>query len=189
MKKLISAVLLCSLCVGAHAQNTASTFGKNDNVLGLGVGVGGVYGFSDHSYQTPVIGLNFDHAITELDMGGVIGVGGFIGYKGYGYDIDFSNNKYYDKWSITIIGARGTFHYDLLQVENLDTYGGAMIAFHILNNRNNLPNGFAYNRSYSSALYASLFAGAKYYFSDQVATYMELGYGVSWATFGLAYKF
>jgi hypothetical protein len=64
-----------------------------------------------------------------------------------------------------------------------------MLAFHILNSKNNLPNGYQYSRNYSSALYASLFAGMKYYFTDNVGAFLELGYGVSWATVGASFKF
>ena len=162
---------------------------EGDNVLGIGIGLGGVYGFSGYNSQTPAFGIHYDHGFRELSMGAVIGLGGYLGYKSYAYDIGINNNNYYDKWSITILGARGTFHYDLFKVKNLDTYGGLMLAFHIVNSTNNLPNGYAYNRNYSSALYASLLAGAKYHFTDRFAGFLEAGYGVSWLTVGGAVKF
>ena len=189
MKHKLAIIALLLFTTSSFAQNTSDTFGEGDNVIGLGLGVGGVYGLSGFATQTPAFGIHFDHGFKELSMGGVIGLGGYVGHKGFDYDIVLPNGKYYDKWSITILGARGSFHYDLLKVENLDTYGGAMLAFHILNSKNNLPNGYPYSRNYSSDLYASLFAGMKYYFTDNVGAFLELGYGVSWATVGASFKF
>lgn len=188
MKKPVIFLLALLISIPTFGQNTADTFDEGDGVLAIGLGVGGVFGFSGFDSQTPAFGLHYDHGVKALDMGAVIGVGGYLGYKGYGYDVVYRNGKYYDKWGVTIIGARGSFHYDLLQVKNLDTYGGAMLAFHILNRRENFPNGYPYDRTYSSALYASLFAGSKYYFNDRVSAFLELGYGVSWATVGAAFK-
>jgi hypothetical protein len=187
MKKIILIlVTIVSLTGFLNAQDTQATFAKGDNVIGAGFGIGGVYGFSSYNTQTPVFGAQYDRGIVELGMGGVIGVGGFIGYKNYVY----KNNNYKDKWGITIIGARGTFHYDLFKVKNLDTYAGTMIAFHILSNTNNYPDYLdPYKRTYNNAAYASLFAGAKYYFAPKVAGYAEVGYGVAWLTMGIAFKF
>jgi len=199
MKKIFI-LLLFSAAVqsSAIAQNTSDTFGEGDNVLGIGVGLGGVYGFSGYTTQTPAFGLHFDHGFRELDMGAVIGLGGYLGYKSYSYERSFpylappNNNKVYrDRWSILVLGARGTFHYDLLRVPDLDTYGGLMLAFHVVNSRiDSYPSGLNYTaKTYSSALYASLFAGAKYHFTPGFAGFMELGYGVSWLTVGGAFKF
>jgi hypothetical protein len=186
MKKIILILIMSVFVIGfTNAQNTQETFAKGDNVIGVGFGIGGVYGFNSYDTQTPVFGAQYDRGIVELGMGGVIGVGGFIGYKNYVY----KNNNYKDKWGITIIGARGTFHYDLFKVKNLDTYAGTMIAFHILSNTNNIPAQLDPDRSYSNAAYASLFAGAKYYFAPKVAVYAEVGYGVAWLTMGIAFKF
>ncbi len=188
MKNLLALLSTFLFALPSIGQNTEDTFAEGDGVLAIGVGVGGVFGFSGYDYQSPAFGIHYDHGIKALDMGAVIGVGGYLGYKGYGYDVNYRNGKYYDKWGVTILGARGSFHYDLLRVKNLDTYGGAMLAFHILNRRENFPNGYPYERTYSSALYASLYAGSKYYFNDRVSAFLELGYGVSWATVGAAFK-
>jgi hypothetical protein len=66
-----------------------------------------------------------------------------------------------------------------------------MIAFHALSHSDNYPDNYPYynRRSYGSAAYASLFAGGKYYFTPHVAAYAEAGYGVSWITMGIAFKF
>ena len=192
MKKLITTILAFTFAsLHLNAQQTSTTFAKNDNVLGVGFGIGGVYGISGFSSQSPTFGMQYDRGIVELGMGGVIGVGGFVGYKSIVDKKDYFGNTYKDKWNIIIIGVRGTFHYDLFEVENLDTYGGTMIAFHVMNHKQDYPNNlYIYdNDTHSSAAYASIFAGAKYYFTPQVSAFAELGYGVSWLTLGAALKF
>lgn len=192
MKKITTLVFtLLIVSNNLFAQNTTETFAKNDNVIGIGAGIGGVYGFSNYSSQSPIFGVQYDRGIIELGMGGVIGVGGFVGYKSIVNKFDLADGTYKDRWSILVIGARGTFHYDLFKVENLDTYGGTMIAFHSVSYKKDYPNNYYDYRgkSHGSAAYASLFAGAKYYFAPQVSAYAEVGYGVSWLTMGVAFKF
>ena len=183
MKKIfLVAFLVSAFQMPVFAQNSA--FNKNDNTIGLGFGIGGVYGFKSYSSQSPVFGLQYDRGIVPLKFGAVIGVGGFLGYKSvvYKYNNAYLKDKY--KYSIIVIGARGTFHYnEYHSVEKLDTYGGMMIAFHIVNEPENavVKEG--------SAAYASIYAGAKYYFTDSFGAFGEVGYGVSWLTLGLNFKF
>lgn len=181
------AFLLSGISVNAQTTNT---FAKKDNVLGIGFGIGGVYGISGFSSQSPTFGMQYDRGIVELGMGGVIGVGGFVGYKRFVDKIELPADTYKQKWDIIIIGARGTFHYDLFKVEKLDTYGGVMIAYHIVNEKQDFPDNYINNiASFSNAAYASIYAGAKYYFVPQVSAFAEFGYGVSWLTLGAAFKF
>ncbi len=195
MKKIflvVSAFMIAGTSL--YAQNTTETFAKKDNVLGFGFGIGGVYGITSVSSQSPVFGVQYDRGIIELGFGGVIGVGGFMGYKSIVDKYDDFTGTYKDKYSILIFGARGTFHYDLFRVKNLDTYAGSMIAFHSVGHKRDYPNNYpSYygpgRKSPGSAAYASIFAGAKYYFAPQVAAYAEVGYGVSWLTMGIAFKF
>jgi hypothetical protein len=191
MKKVIC-ILFSVLCINvANAQETNKTFAKGDNVIGLGFGIGGVYGFSNYDVQTPVFGAQYDRGIVEFGFGGVLGVGGFFGYKSYASKYDLPNGKdVKDRYNIVIIGARGTMHYDLFKVENLDTYGGVMIAFHAVNQKTDVPDGFPdYDSNHNSAAYASIYAGAKYYFTPKFGAFAEVGYGVSWLTMGVAFKF
>lgn len=190
MKKIVLVLSVMMLCAGQiNAQETSSTFAKGDNVIGVGFGIGGVYGFSSYDVQTPVFGAQYDRGIVEFGFGGVLGVGGFVGYKGYASKYEIGNQDFKDRYNIFIIGARGTLHYDLFKVKNLDTYAGTMIAFHAVNQKTDLPDNWDYNSTHSSAAYASIFAGAKYYFTPSFGAFAEVGYGVSWLTMGLAFKF
>lgn len=183
MKKILFVLLMLPLMV--RAQNTTETFAKNDNAVGLGFGIGGAYTIGTYSTQSPVFGLQYDRGIMEFDFGGVVGAGGFIGYKNFVH-------KWYDqkvRYNILIFGARGSFHYDLLNVDNLDTYAGLMVAFHSIDADYD-DNYYTNNRyKYRSTVNASVFAGAKYYFAPFVGAYLEAGYDVAWLTMGIAFKF
>lgn len=184
MKKLV--LIAFTLFTGILQLNGQDgTFSKGTSNIGVGFGLGGAYGLNSFSTTTPAFGAHFDHGIVDLDGGGTIGVGGYVGYKGFVYKID----KYRQKWNYFMVGARGTFHYDVFEVEELDTYAGIMLAYYVLNYSDDIPNNVLVNTNYSSSAYASVFAGAKYYFTPEVAAFGEVGYGVSWLTLGAAFKF
>ena len=185
---LIAVVLLAS---NVQGQKTSETFGVKDNIIAAGFGVGGVYGFNDYSSQTPVFGAYYERAVYEFGFGGVIGAGGYMGYKGYVSKYDYLYEDWKVRSAIFILGARGTFHYDLFKVDKLDTYGAVMITYNIVNQSDNIPDAYDHNYDYNhgNAAYASLHGGARYYFSDQFAAYAELGYGVYWFGTGVSIKF
>jgi hypothetical protein len=195
MKKILLSILLgyCLSATVSFAQNTTETFANKDNVVGAGFGIGGVYGFSDYSAQTPVFGAFYERGIYEFGFGGVIGVGGYMGYKGYVSKINYSSNEDWKVRSrIFILGARGTFHYDLFKVDKLDTYGAVMITYHIVNESDDIPDAFDpyyTHDNHGNAAYASLHAGARYYFTPSFGAYAEVGYGVYWLGMGVAFKF
>ena len=191
MKRIFLLLVLAGSAMTAMGQNTTETFANKDNVIKLGFGLGGVYGFSNYDNQTPVFGASYERGIYEFDFGGVIGVGGFMGYKGYVARYAGPYDEYRIRSAIFILGARGTFHYDVFKVENLDTYGAAMITYHIVNESDNIPDIYDpyVNYSHSNATYASLHAGAQYYFTPSFGAYAEVGYGVYWLGMGVNFKF
>ena len=194
MKKIFLSLILTGCVITTFAQNTTETFANKDNVLGVGFGIGGVYGFSSYDAQSPVFGIMYDRGVYEFKFGGVIGAGGFMGYKTYVDKIGgYHANGHYDEFrvrsTVLIFGARGTFHYDVFKVDNLDTYGAAMIAFHVVNEKDDFPDEYHYNDTHSNAAYASLHAGARYYFTDAFGAYAEVGYGVYWLGMGINFKF
>jgi hypothetical protein len=184
MKKLLLVLSFSLAAVIVNAQENSPLFIKGTNNIGIGFGIGGAYGLSGVSSQSPAFGLHYDRGIVEAG-GGTVGVGGFLGYKSL-------TDKYYaykQHWNYFIVGLRGTYHYDVFEVPNLDTYAGLMIAYYALNYKDDFPYGYNYNRNYAGRTDISIFAGAKYYFAPNVAAFGEVGYGVSWLTLGVAFKF
>jgi hypothetical protein len=180
MKKL---VLLLFVVVFTLIQLAAQdpTFNKGDKVINFGLGLGSIY-YSGIGYkiQVPPVSASFEVGVVDNILEkGVIGVGGYIGFSSY---------KYADDWrtSNLVIGARGNFHYPL--VNKLDTYAGLGIGYRIvsysdLNGYSGIHSGSASN------IIPSLFIGARYYFSDNIAVMGEFGYMVSYLSLGIALKF
>lgn len=197
LRKLLKGVglLAATACIPVVAN---AQFDEGANVLGLGVGIGGNYGigFSGSGVsQTPAIALHFDHGMGDLGPG-TWGLGGFLGYKSYKYSYD--NNYYLNnyrssyKWTYTVVGVRGTWHYNEWHgLDKLDTYGGLMLAYRIssFKDETNYPSGAVkFNAgTYSGVSFTGLL-GARYYFTDKIGAYLEAGFGVSVLQLGLAVK-
>jgi len=172
----------------------AQPFEVGTNVLGIGVGLGGHYSYWGSGYSaTPALGISYDHGFKDGLGPGVIGIGGYFGYKGmsYHYDYLYSNYFYDEKWTYLIFGLRGTYHYNFDLDDNLDLYGGLMFSYNNLNYKysSNDPTDPDYNRgNYHGYVDLSLFVGGSYYFTDKIGGFMELGYGIAYCTIGLNFK-
>lgn len=178
MKKLL---LLLFVAVFSLTQLVAqeSTFKKGDKVLNLGIGFGSTFYGSFYGSQTPALSASLEVGVKDgiLDKGS-IGVGGYLGYSSATW------TNYY-KTSNFIIGARGTFHYPL--VNKLDTYTGLLLGYNIYNYK--YETGYLGSGSSTSGLILAWYLGARYYFTDKFAVMGELGYGVSYLTLGVSFKF
>jgi hypothetical protein len=176
----LAALWFCGL-VMVNAQTP--TFQKGDKVLNLGIGFGG-YSPSGYQVTTPSVSASFEVGIAEkVPNIGSFGLGGFIGYAHYKENGDYSGNNY---WTVNriLIGARGAFHYAL--VDKLDTYGGVTLGIMA---RSYKWNGTGDNPDHPtrSPLGGDLFLGGRYYFSDKFAAMAELGLG-AYLTLGIALK-
>ncbi len=156
-----------------------STFVKGDKILNLGVGFGSTYYSSYYTSHTPALSASLEFGVKDgiLEKGS-IGIGGYVGYSSAKW------TNYY-KTSNIIIGARGSFHYPL--VNKLDTYTGLLLGYNIYT--------YSYDVSYlgakgsAGAVTLAWFAGARYYFSDKFAVLGEIGYGIAYLTLGVSFKF
>lgn len=184
MKKLL---LSCTAIYLAVLQLVAQepAFVKGSKVINLGLGIGSNF-YTGTYYHTmvPPVSASFEVGVKDQILEkGVIGAGGYLAASMYKYE--FSGKGW--KTSNFIIGARGNFHYPL--VNKLDTYSGFMLGYGIL--------GVTYFGGYSqndytgssSGIQWALFAGARYYFKKNIAAMAELGYGIAYLNIGAALKF
>lgn len=186
MKKITLLLLLISgITAGTYAQN----FSKGTTHLSLGAGIGGYFSYSyigDFS-STPTIFVAVDHGIIDALGPGNLGVGGFIGYKSSKYE--YYSGFYNDigKWTDFVIGARGNYHL-ILDNESLDVYGGLSLGlvFQSYTFESDDPFYTGYNfDTNSSFLYYALSVGGKYFFTENLGVFGELGYDVAWIKLGL----
>lgn len=174
MKKSIylSVIMLCFSAL-VYGQE----FEKGTNVLTAQVGIGSSFGTAGSSEG---LGLSVNYEIGLFEVGeDVISLGGYLGRKTFNFGGILDG-----KLSYTIIGVRGAYHFNSLNVDNLDLYGGAMVSFNNVSTSGNLGGG-----TFGSALGFTIFGGGRYYFTDNIAASLELGYGVAFVNIGASFRF
>ena len=185
MRKLLLSFVVVFFTVTQLVAQEAS-FSKGDKVLNLGIGFGSAwYTGTGFKAQIPPVSASLEFGVVDnvLEKGS-IGVGGYFGYSSYKYT--YTAYDYGWKYTNLFIGARGNFHYPL--VNKLDTYVGLTIGVNVVSEK---AYGGYTGVSYGSygGLRTAEFIGARYYFSNSLAAMLELGYGVSYLNVGIALKF
>lgn len=193
MKRTLLIAAIAALALQAERAN-AQAFEAGDNVVGLGIGVGGHYGvFGSYSSQSPVFMLTYDHGMGFKAGPGIVGIGGYFAYKSVAYRYNYYNSYYYDRrWNYIMFGVRGTYHWNKWHgIDKLDTYAGVLAGVNIIDYKDNSEYAYGYySPAYSStSARTNLFAGARWYFTDGFGAYAELSHGVSYLTVGLDFKF
>jgi len=174
MRKLCLAFVLLIMSL---SQLNAQPFEYGDNVLNLGIGLTPVYYGNVYSSYSPGLEASFEHGFFEKLGIGYIGIGGYFGFRNSDFDTQ------------TIIAARGTYHFDFLDLtgedifENLDVYAGVLMGLRFEKDEYLITNNFTYG-------VFDTFIGAHYYFSDFFGVYNEISYsGISYYTLGITFKF
>lgn len=186
------------LCAGSLS---AQVFDENTKVLNIGAGFGAsYYSFtrsSEYKYRrTPAMSVSYEQAIKKKLGIGYLGVGGYFGFQhaSLKYTSSYYNYYYKHNWNYFSLAARAAFHFDAVNWKKGELYAGALLGlrFQTYSYESNntysfigsseLNDGFIYPA-------ASLFAGARYYFTPNIGIYGELGYGISYLNGGLTIKF
>ncbi len=180
MKKVTKFLFLFSLAIFFANASYGQYFKEKDKVLNFGIGVGSALYVSGASTSFPPLSASFEYGLKEGVGPGVIGIGGLLGYTSAKYDY-FGGSW---KTSYTVIGVRGSYHLVDL-ADKLDAYGGLMLGYSIVSSSGN----WGLYAPSSSGANLSIFAGARYYLSDNFAVMAELGYGFATLNVGVALKF
>ena len=185
MKKLFLLLIAVSFSL-TQLRAQEPTFSKGDKALNLGFGFGNtLYSGTYYKSQIPPLSASFEVGVADnvIDEKGVIGVGGYLGYSSYKYEYSGWGWKY----SNLILGARGSFHYPL--VDKLDTYTGLLLGYNISSSKEfgTIIPGYDYSSSSGGTVFA-WFLGARYYFKDNFGVMAELGYGITYLNLGVTFK-
>ncbi len=185
-KLLLLVAVFCFLGIGVKAQDV---FHKGDIVANLQVGIGA---HSNFNIAFPPTSLTVDFgAFDNLIQGknGSVGIGAYVGMANYHNKKVIENVGIKENYFEMCFGVRGNFHYQF--VEKLDTYAGIMLGLY--------ADKYKYTEEFqgetlltkaSGVGFAhSEYIGARYYFSDEFAVNAELGYGMSFLSIGVSYKF
>lgn len=200
MRKINFYLLLVSLFLGtsAFAQDYATT--KGDMLVDFGVGIGRAHGYyhygngwnGDNHIVLPTFSVVVQKAFWDD-----ITIGGFAAFNLYGSDYNQRNNNYSQEWrtreSNFMFGARGEYHFNrLIDLDaKYDFYAGAVAGIRIwaAKSEYNDSNGGYNEANYNGAdPIAGVFAGFRYYFSNNMSVYGEAGWAVTNLRAGLCWR-
>ncbi|MBI3511297.1 MAG: hypothetical protein HY064_11580 [Bacteroidetes bacterium] len=199
--KTFSRKFIFLLAIAVSPTMEAQSFLKGQKDINLGIGIGNNIVRGGGTHLLPPISFSFDYGIT-----GAISVGGYLGVTGASYIYSAwencgngnGNGQYYTdtyKWHYDIYGIRGAYHFaQFIKMDKLDAYGGIMLGYDYAHYRytttSTCPGHVGYYGSitYGGAVF-SAYAGARYRFTDKIGAFAELGYGISYLTIGVNFKF
>ncbi len=190
MKKLI---LLASLVV-TQLTFSQSKFNKGDQFASISYGIGAIgvnwtdlySSYSNYSSLTfGPVGVYYEKAITDKIGIGKIGLGGSINYLRNSTSYDFLSSSNTISISQLAIALRGAYHFEL-ENKKLDPYAGLGLVFSHFSYKSSISNT---NFSFGSPLGTQAFVGSRYYFTDNIAAFAEVGYGLAYLNIGGTYKF
>jgi hypothetical protein len=168
-------------------------FRPGTTMLNLGLGAGSGLGYGSY-YGTlsasPSLSLSAERGVAEGIGPGIIGVGGLLGYKAYHYD--YPGTGYKSTWTNVLLAARGTYHYNVLAIPSLDTYGGVSLGLRFEHHNDTYFNSLPERRNYSANkayLITGVFAGARYFLTDKLGAFAEVGYDINYLKLGLTARF
>lgn len=175
MKKLFQCLCVIALLFSATSASGQARYTKGDFLGNVGIGLGYYY-----AGGVPLL-LSAEWAVND-----VITVGPYFGYTSYNYNWGFGS-----RWRYTFIdiGVRGSYHFsELFEINNdkVDIYGGAFLGFLLSSYSGDAFTG--YNDPFTGGLRLGIHAGARYFFTEKVAGYAELGYGLAPLSLGLTFK-
>ncbi len=176
MKKIILSVIIAGFFTVFNSTTiNAQAFEKGNINVGGSIGVGSTLGGG-----LP-IGAHADYAITDAISAGIYA--GFASYTSGYLDYNW-------KYNYTIIGVRGDYHFGELigsLPEELDVYGG--LGLYNYSVSVTTSSGYKYTGRDNSGLNASAHAGARYYFTDNIAAFVEASHEISYLQLGVTFKF
>jgi hypothetical protein len=181
MKQLKTIVMIFCLVSIFSSKVYSQVFNEQKVFAQAGFGFGSPYFANESTSSFPPIHFSAEYGITKN-----IGVGVMIGFAGSRYKYsDILGRSYQWTYRYFILGARGAYHYDLN--EKTDLYGGLMLGANISSAsfKSNFYEESLVSEPKSGGFILGLYGGARYMFTDDIGAFAELGYNISWLSFGV----
>jgi hypothetical protein len=156
----------------AQGSSDVSGFGMGYTDIGPVLGLGGI---GDAGIS---LGGRFEHAIKDLpDMGkGILGL--MVGVDWYSYDLGaFGSISYIP------IGVTANYHFHM-DNKKFDPFVGLGLGYYIVS----APDCGIYDCGYNSGIYFIGRAGARYFLSEKMALYGDVGSGAGALHVGVTFK-
>ena len=174
MKNFFKFLFVIAIVFSATLASGQARYDKGDMLLNAGLGLG----YSYFGGGVPVL-LSLEFAVND-----VVSVGPYLGYTSY------SGFRSSYRYSSIDFGIRGSYHFsELFEIRNekIDVYGGAFLGY-LVTSTNYDYSAFGIDNPYPSRLRLGLHAGTRYYFSEKVSGFGELGFGIAALTLGVSFK-
>ncbi|WP_288333546.1 hypothetical protein [uncultured Porphyromonas sp.] len=174
-KKVFLAAL--ALIGSVSLANAQEVFHKGTTAINAGIGLGSYYS----GITIPPLSVSLDYGVADNLINGnngSISVGGFAGYAASSH----TYGAYKTTFSYIALGGRGAFHYQF--APKLDTYAGLMLSYDIVSSN---YDAFA-NYIKTSHVDWSIFLGGRYFFTEKIGGFAELGYGFYNLNLGVTFK-
>lgn len=184
MKKNFKKIaLIIALATVGTFSATAQSYDAGNKLLNVGVGLGSTLSAAGLKTSLPPIGLSFEYGFTEKISGGA-----YVGYSSASEEFAGFGGNYKWNYTYTIVGARGSYHF--ATSDKLDPYFGATLGYNVVSvNLEKPAGGLDVTAASASAVLYSLHLGTRYYFTDNIGAFAELGYGIAYLQLGVAVKF
>jgi hypothetical protein len=178
MKKIFVLSVALFALVSFAKVNGQATFNKGDKAINLGVGL-------------VALGAN---ASVEFGVQKNLGVGAYFAYERVSTGLIGSALGVNYGYNVINLGLRGAYHFsELLNMNDgkFDFYGAGGVGVRLDRGYATDYNVLTGKYTYGTRIFPQLLirAGGRYYFSDKMAGWAELGTGGSWIQGGIAFKF
>lgn len=166
----------------AATRLNAQTFKNGDFDINAGIGLGYTYSLYSGVSSWPALVVSAEKGFKDLSDIGVISIGGSIGFK----HISYSAANW--SWNDLYVGGRGALHLTNIKVDKLDLYGGASLGLRFYTYPDVVYPYYTIEKKTHTSVFFGIFGGGKYYLTDKIAVFGELGYDVAWLKLGVTFK-
>ena len=177
-KKVFLAAL--ALIGSVSLANAQEVFHKGTTAINAGIGLGSYY----NSLSIPPLSVSLDYGVADNLINGnngSISVGGFAGYAASSFS-GWTADKV--TVSYAVLGGRGAFHYQF--APKLDTYAGLTLSYDISSASSS--SDYVVASAATSGINWTLFLGGRYFFTEKIGGFAELGYGFYNLNLGVTFK-
>lgn len=193
-KLLISSV--CMLCVFTYSNVKAQdrSYELKNSLLSFGAGFGWVSSFYSDNSQWPALSLTYEKGLLGFNRVGLLSLGFTAGYHHAYYD--YSTSSHYARWDNTVGALRVALHPSILLGQHFNCYVGLLAGARYeffkdtyYDQSPSLFEGDPYKRFGGFRTLFAGFVGMRWYPGERLGFFVEGGYGMSYVTIGINWKF
>ncbi|MDH5721078.1 MAG: hypothetical protein OEZ13_10780 [Spirochaetia bacterium] len=164
---VFGAVFLIAATTSSLQAKESSPFKEGDIYVGASVGPG--------FWGGAMIAGNFEYAVSKF-----IGVGGLIGYLSYDEKVWSTTYSY----TVIPVGVTVAYHFTFIKNKNLDVSAGVFTGYYSYS----VDSTSTLTGAAVSTFAVGAYGACRYYVAENIALKAKLGYGASFAEFGVDFK-